>query len=117
MNEPRRLYRSRTNKVFAGVCGGVGEYFNVDPVIIRILMVILTCFFCSGVIIYIAAIFIIPLPVQSMNYNYDNNQRNQNQNCQSCQHAQNQAQGGEQTTEQFYANSNQGNDQGIQHNE
>jgi phage shock protein C len=37
----RRLYRSRTNKVIAGVCGGLAEYFNVDPVIIRIIAFIL----------------------------------------------------------------------------
>jgi len=37
----KRLYRSSTNKMVAGVCGGLAEYFNVDPVIIRIIAVIL----------------------------------------------------------------------------
>jgi len=37
----KRLYRSSTNKMIAGVCGGLAEYFNVDPVIIRIIAVIL----------------------------------------------------------------------------
>jgi phage shock protein C len=37
----KRLYRSSQNKMIAGVCGGLGEYFNVDPVIIRIIAVIL----------------------------------------------------------------------------
>lgn len=37
----KRLYRSNDNKVIAGVCGGLGEYFNVDPVIIRIIFVAL----------------------------------------------------------------------------
>ncbi len=37
----KRLYRSRTNKKIAGVCGGLAEYFNVDPVIIRIIAFIL----------------------------------------------------------------------------
>ena len=36
-----RLCRSRSNRVLAGVCGGLGEYFNIDPVIIRILAVII----------------------------------------------------------------------------
>ena len=42
--ENRRLYRSNKNKVFFGVCGGVGEYFNIDPVLIRI--VVLVLLFC-----------------------------------------------------------------------
>ena len=33
--EPKRLYRSRENRVLCGVCGGIAEYFNVDPVLIR----------------------------------------------------------------------------------
>lgn len=37
----RKLYRSTDNKMIAGVCGGLGEYFKVDPVIFRILAVIL----------------------------------------------------------------------------
>lgn len=37
----KRLYRSRKDRVIAGVCGGLGEYFNVDPVIFRVLAVIL----------------------------------------------------------------------------
>lgn len=37
----KRLYRSTTDKKIAGVCGGIAEYFNVDPVIIRIIAVIL----------------------------------------------------------------------------
>jgi phage shock protein C len=41
MTAVKRLYRSRKNRVIAGVCGGLGEYFNVDPVIFRILFVIL----------------------------------------------------------------------------
>jgi len=37
----KRLYRSRTNRVIAGVCGGLGEYLNIDPIIIRILAIII----------------------------------------------------------------------------
>ena len=37
----KQLYRSRTNRKIAGVCGGLGEYFGIDPVIVRILAVIL----------------------------------------------------------------------------
>ncbi len=56
----QRLYRSRTNKVLAGVCGGYAEYFDVDPVIIRILFVLLTVFGGSGILLYIASVFIVP---------------------------------------------------------
>ncbi len=56
----KTLYRSRENKVFGGVAGGLAEYFNVDPVIIRILFVVV--FFAGGVsfIAYIVMMFIIP---------------------------------------------------------
>lgn len=56
----QRLYRSQTNKVFAGVCGGLAEYFDVDPVVIRILFVLMVLFGGTGIILYIAAIFIVP---------------------------------------------------------
>ena len=42
--ETKRLYRSRSNRIIAGVCGGIGEYFNIDPIIIRILAVIIPGF-------------------------------------------------------------------------
>lgn len=37
----KRLYRSVKNKMFAGVCGGLAEYFNIDPVIVRLIFVVL----------------------------------------------------------------------------
>jgi phage shock protein C len=37
----KRLYRSRTDRMIGGVCGGLAEYFDIDPVIIRIIAVIL----------------------------------------------------------------------------
>ena len=39
--EPKRLYKSKTNRVICGVCGGVGEYFGIDPTIVRLLCVLL----------------------------------------------------------------------------
>ena len=42
----KRRYLSSTNKVIAGVCGGLGEYFEIDPVLVRIIAVIL--FFATG---------------------------------------------------------------------
>jgi phage shock protein C len=37
----KRVYRSKNDKIIAGVCGGIAEYFNVDPVLIRIITVLL----------------------------------------------------------------------------
>ncbi len=56
----QKLYRSQTNKVFAGVCGGLAEYFDVDPVVIRVLFVLMVLFGGTGIVLYIAAIFIVP---------------------------------------------------------
>ncbi|MGA7162102.1 MAG: PspC domain-containing protein [Bacteroidota bacterium] len=58
--EPKRLFKSRTNKVIGGVCGGLAEYFDVDPVIMRILFVLLAFFGGSGFILYIACAIIMP---------------------------------------------------------
>ena len=58
----RQLFRSRTNRVFSGICGGIGEMVNIDPVIIRLLAVFLTVItgIVPGIITYIVAIFIVP---------------------------------------------------------
>ena len=49
----KRLYKSRRNRTICGVCGGIGEYLNVDPVIIRILWVIFTFAGGAGILAYI----------------------------------------------------------------
>ena len=60
--QEKRLYRSKTNRVFAGICGGLGEYMNVDPVILRLVWVLVVIFtgIFPGVIAYFISIFIIP---------------------------------------------------------
>ena len=59
--EPKRLYRSTQNKVLAGVCGGIAEYFNIDPVIVRLIAVVLSLpGLVTGLIVYIIAAIIIP---------------------------------------------------------
>ena len=58
---PRQLFRSKTNKMIAGVCGGLGEYANMDPTIIRLIAALL--FFVTGpvvVVAYIVMALIIP---------------------------------------------------------
>ena len=57
---PQNLYKSRTNKVIDGVCGGIGEYLNIDPTLIRLLWVMAIFLGGSGVILYFIAMFIIP---------------------------------------------------------
>jgi len=54
----KQLRRSRTNKIIAGVCGGIGQFLNIDPVIIRILAIIIPGF---GLIAYLICAIIIPL--------------------------------------------------------
>ena len=57
--EPKKLYRSRENRVVAGVCGGIGEYFGLDPNIIRLACILLAAT-GGGVVAYIVAALIIP---------------------------------------------------------
>lgn len=57
----KRLYKSSSNKMICGVCGGLGEYLNVDPTIIRLAAVLLTIFSLSTfIIVYIIAAIIMP---------------------------------------------------------
>lgn len=58
--EQKKLYRSRSKRMICGVCGGVGEYLNIDPTVIRLLWVVLSFVGFSGVIAYIIAAIIIP---------------------------------------------------------
>lgn len=58
--ENKRLYRSTTNCMLAGVCGGIAEYFNIDATLVRVAWVIFSCIGLSGVLAYIIAAIIIP---------------------------------------------------------
>ena len=51
----RRLYRSKKDKIIGGVCGGIAEYFNVDPVIIRLLWVVAVLMWGAGILAYLIA--------------------------------------------------------------
>lgn len=56
----KKLYRSDDNRMLMGVCAGIGEYFNIDPTIVRLLFMIL-CFIYSGdFFVYLFAAIIIP---------------------------------------------------------
>lgn len=56
----KKLYRSRKNRYIAGVCSGVAEYLNIDPSIVRLILLILVAAGGSGVLAYIIAWIIIP---------------------------------------------------------
>lgn len=57
----KKLYRSKTQMKISGVCGGIAEYFNIDPTLVRLLWVLLTLLnLFVGIIAYVACVFIIP---------------------------------------------------------
>ena len=92
---PKKLYRSNTDKILAGVCGGIAEYLAVDSTVVRLLAV-LSVFTSVGIIAYIVAALVIPLPPMDYygpqggfgsnpypnqpNQNYQNNYQNSYQN-------------------------------------
>src|SRR5215204_1519818 len=57
---PRRLLRTRSDRVIGGVCGGLGRYFNLDPIIFRIGAVVLAFIGGAGLLAYLAALLLIP---------------------------------------------------------
>ena len=60
MDPTEKLYRSRTNRQVAGVCGGLAQYFNLDATLIRILFVVLAVLGGSGLVLYVAMWIIVP---------------------------------------------------------
>jgi phage shock protein C len=57
---PRLLRRSRDDRVIAGVCGGLGRYLGIDPVVVRIAFVVLALGLGSGIFVYLLAFLVIP---------------------------------------------------------
>ena len=57
----KRLYRSRDEKMIGGVCGGLAEYFKVDPTFVRLALVLITLFGGAGVLVYLVLWVIVPL--------------------------------------------------------
>ena len=58
-NSIKRLYRSRTNRIIFGVCGGLGEYFGIDPIIFRLIFLALTFGGGAGILLYIVMAFLV----------------------------------------------------------
>ena len=64
MSQPKRLYRSRTDKKIAGICGGMGKYFGIDPVIFRIIWLLLLLGMGAGLVVYLILWIAIPMEPQ-----------------------------------------------------
>jgi phage shock protein C len=64
--EKNRLYRSRSERWLAGVCGGIGDYFNTDATVIRVLFVVAALILGGGLLIYLILWLIIPLEPETV---------------------------------------------------
>jgi phage shock protein C len=66
VSEVKRLYRSRTQRWLAGVCGGLGQYLGLDPTAIRVLFVLLALMVGGGFLLYLLLWIIIPLEPETV---------------------------------------------------
>ncbi|MHA1481639.1 MAG: PspC domain-containing protein, partial [Candidatus Thorarchaeota archaeon] len=60
MTTSNALHRSTDDRVLAGVCGGIGKHLKIDPTIVRILWVLFSLFYFTGLIVYIILVLVIP---------------------------------------------------------
>ena len=56
----KKLHRSKSDRVIAGVCGGVAEYLNIDVTVVRVLWTVCSIFAAAGIIAYIVCALVIP---------------------------------------------------------
>jgi phage shock protein C len=56
----KELYRSKNHRMIAGVCGGIGEYLNTDPTLIRLIWALTSFYYGAGILVYLLAWIIIP---------------------------------------------------------
>jgi len=63
----KRLYRSKKSRMIAGICGGIGEYFDIDPTLVRIIYVIVSVFSIAfpGILVYLILWVIIPNSIKA----------------------------------------------------
>ncbi len=60
MDTQKKLHRSKSDRMISGVCGGLGEYFGVDPVLFRLILVATVLLHGSGVLLYIILMIVMP---------------------------------------------------------
>ena len=58
--EKKRIYKVEDGKKVAGVCGGIAEYFNIDPTLIRVIWAILILVYGTGLLAYLICAFVFP---------------------------------------------------------
>ncbi len=73
----KKLFRSRKDRMLVGVCGGIAEYLNVEPVLVRLAWVIMTLFAGIGILVYIAGAIIVP---ENPDQEYSEKELNKNKN-------------------------------------
>lgn len=56
----KKLYKSEKDKIITGVCGGIAECYNLDSTIVRLILAAVTCFYGTGLVLYIVAALIMP---------------------------------------------------------
>ena len=56
----KRLYRSNRNRMLCGVCGGIAEYLNVDPAVVRLVWIVFCALGGSGALVYLIALILMP---------------------------------------------------------
>ena len=59
-NGIKKLYRSKEDRMIAGVCGGIGEYLDIDPTVVRILWIVSAVFGGFGILVYLLCAIVIP---------------------------------------------------------
>lgn len=61
MSEKRRIYRSRDEQMVAGVCGGLAEWLDLDPSIVRLIFILMALTFGHGILVYLILALVMPL--------------------------------------------------------
>jgi phage shock protein C len=62
----KRLYRSRQDRMIGGVCGGLGDYFGIDPTLVRLLFVFGTLMGFQGLLAYLVLLIVVPEASQTV---------------------------------------------------
>ena len=56
----KKLYKSNQNKMIDGVCGGIAEYFGIDPTIVRVIWALLAFFYGTSILLYVIMALVVP---------------------------------------------------------
>lgn len=58
--DTKRLYRSRSNRMIGGICGGLGEFLGMDPTVVRLIVVLITIFWPFTILAYLLLMLVVP---------------------------------------------------------